>query len=72
MTTSVHNKSTLSKIDFEQSLKEVLSLQLAELKQLDDTGHLGQKGLNELLLGQISYLSGQAEDWVWTTKTLIS
>lgn len=71
MTTSVHNKSTLSKIDFEQSLKEVLSLQLAELKQLDDTGHLGQKGLNELLLGQISYLSGQAEDWVWTTNTLI-
>ncbi|MHA3081536.1 hypothetical protein [Acinetobacter sp. ANC 5502] len=71
MTTSVHNKSTLSKLDFEQSLKEVLSLQLAELKQLDDTGHLGQKGLNELLLGQIGYLAGQAQDWVWTTNTLI-
>lgn len=71
MTTSVHNKSTLSKIDFEHSLKEVLSLQLAELKQLDETGHLGPKGLNELLLGQISYLAGQAQDWVWTTNTLI-
>ncbi|ENU81472.1 hypothetical protein F975_00591 [Acinetobacter sp. ANC 3789] len=71
MTTSAHNKSTLSKLDFEQSLKEVLSLQLAELKQLDDTGHLGQKGLNELLLGQISYLAGQAQDWVWTTNNLI-
>ncbi|MHA3117400.1 hypothetical protein E0H86_15605 [Acinetobacter sp. ANC 4635] len=71
MTTSVHNKSTLNKLDFEQSLKEVLSLQLAELKQLDDTGHLGQKGLNELLLGQIGYLAGQAQDWVWTTNTLI-
>ncbi|MHA3056235.1 hypothetical protein E0H77_13300 [Acinetobacter sp. ANC 4633] len=71
MTTSVHNKSALNKIDFEHSLKEVLFLQLAELKQLDDTGHLGQKGLNELLLGQISYLSGQAQDWVWATNTLI-
>ena len=70
MTTSAQNQSELNKTDFERSLKEVLTLQLAELKQLDDIGHLGQKGINELLLGQDRYLSGQANDWVWATNTL--
>ncbi|WP_111896197.1 hypothetical protein [Acinetobacter sp. MB5] len=72
MTTSTQNKSSLKKADFEHSLKEILSLQLTELKQLDDTGHLGQKGLNELLLGQTNYLSGHADDWVWATNSLTS
>jgi hypothetical protein len=47
-----------------------LSLQFTELNQLDQTGSFGQTGLTELLLGQIEHLSGQAEDWVWSTNQL--
>ncbi|NAR50882.1 hypothetical protein [Acinetobacter haemolyticus] len=70
LTTSAHNQSTLSATELEMSLTEVLSLQLAELKQLDETGSFGQTGLTELLLGQVEHLSGQAEDWVWSTNQL--
>ncbi len=45
-------------------------LQLTELNQLDDTGGFGQNGLKELILGQVEHLSGQAEDWVWSTNHL--
>ena len=71
LTTSKHNQSTLSKTELEQNISEVLALQLTELKQLDQTGNFGNKGLGELLLGQIEHLSGQADDWVWSTNDLI-
>ncbi|WP_038343652.1 hypothetical protein [Acinetobacter sp. A47] len=70
LTTSAHNQSTLKAGELESSLSEVLALQLAELKQLDQTGSFGQTGLTELLMGQIEHLSGQAEDWVWSTNQL--
>ncbi|QER38641.1 hypothetical protein F2A31_02580 [Acinetobacter suaedae] len=70
LTTSPHNQSALNATELETSLTEVLSLQLAELKQLDETGSFGQTGLTELLLGQVEHLSGQAEDWVWSTNQL--
>ena len=71
LTTSPHNQSPLSKTELEQNISEVLALQLTELKQLDQTGNFGNKGLGELLLGQIEHLSGQADDWVWSTNDLI-
>ena len=71
LTTSPHNQSPLCKTELEQNISEVLSLQLTELKQLDQTGNFGNKGLGELLLGQIEHLSGQADDWVWSTNDLI-
>ncbi|WP_179989161.1 MULTISPECIES: hypothetical protein [unclassified Acinetobacter] len=71
LTTSPHNQSPLSKTELEQNISEVLALQLTELKQLDQTGNFGHKGLGELLLGQIEHLSGQADDWVWSTNDLI-
>lgn len=71
LTTSPHNQSPLSKTELEQNISEVLALQLTELKQLDQTGNFGNKGLAELLLGQIEHLSGQADDWVWSTNDLI-
>ncbi len=70
LTTSKHNKSALSPAELEPSISEVLSLQFTELNQLDQTGSFGQTGLTELLLGQIEHLSGQAEDWVWSTNQL--
>ncbi|MCH7336422.1 hypothetical protein [Acinetobacter sp. NIPH 2699] len=70
LTTSAHNQSTLSASELETSLTEVLSLQFTELRQLDQTGSFGPAGLTELLLGQIEHLSGQAEDWVWSTNQL--
>ncbi|EPG34732.1 hypothetical protein [Acinetobacter colistiniresistens] len=70
LTTSAHNQSTLKATELESSISDVLTLQLAELKQLDATGSFGQTGLTELLLGQIEHLSGQAEDWVWSTNQL--
>lgn len=70
LTTSPHNASQLSKTDLEQSLTTVLGLQFLELKQLDETGNLGEYGILELLVGQIEHLSGQADDWVWTTNEL--
>ena len=70
LTTSPHNKSTLAKNDMESSYTEILSLQFAELKQLDSTGNFGKNGLGELLLGQIEHLSGHAPDWVWSTNNL--
>jgi hypothetical protein len=71
LTTSDQNHSTLKKAEFEHTITEVLSLQLAELKQLDDTGHYGIKGLRELITGQVEHLSGQAADWIWSTSELI-
>ncbi|MGY5394036.1 hypothetical protein [Acinetobacter tandoii] len=70
LTTSDQNHSKLSKPEFERAMTEVLSLQLAELKQLDDTGNYGIKGLRELITGQVEHLSGQAEDWIWSTNEL--
>lgn len=70
LTTSPHNHSELKAAELENSVSEVLALQLAELKQLDQTGSFGQTGLTELLMGQIEHLSGQAEDWVWSTNHL--
>lgn len=70
LTTSPHNQSALKTTELENSLSEVLALQLAELKQLDQTGSFGQTGLTELLMGQIEHLSGQAEDWVWSSNQL--
>ena len=70
LTTSPHNKSTLAKNDMESNYTEILSLQFAELKQLDTTGNFGKNGLGELLLGQIEHLSGHAPDWVWSTNNL--
>jgi len=70
LTTSKHNQSTLKNSELEQSISEILTLQLAELNQLDETGGFGHNGLKELILGQIEHLSGQAEDWVWSTNQL--
>ena len=71
LTTSSKNQSSLPKEDLEQTVGEILRLQLAELKQLNDIGNLNIRGLHELILGQIEHLSGQASDWVWSTNELI-
>ena len=63
-------QSSLKPAELEASISEILTLQLTELKQLDETGSFGQTGLTELLTGQIEHLSGQAEDWVWSTNQL--
>ena len=71
LTTSSKNQSTLPKNELEPTVTEILRLQLAELKQLNDIGNLEIRGLRELLLGQIEHLSGQASDWVWLTNDLL-
>ncbi len=71
LTTSSKNQSTLPKNELESTVTEILKLQLAELKQLNDIGNLNIRGLHELILGQIEHLSGQASDWVWSTNDLI-
>ncbi|MFH7766744.1 hypothetical protein [Acinetobacter sp. BSP-28] len=70
LTTSSKNQSTLPKKELEQTVTEILTFQLAELKQLNDIGNLNIRGLHELILGQIEHLSGQAPDWVWSTNDL--
>ena len=70
LTTSSKNQSTLPKHELEPVVSEILKLQLAELKQLNDIGNLNTIGLHELILGQIEHLSGQASDWVWSTNDL--
>ena len=65
-----HRMKALDKKQLEQTISEILLLQLTELKQLDQTGNLGKIGLNELFTGQIEHLSGQADDWVWSTNQL--
>lgn len=53
----------------EQSLQTALDklfvLISSEIKQLDEAANLEQTGVSELLQGQIEYLQGQAEDWLW-------
>ena len=71
LTTSSSNQSELNRLELELSLSEIVFLQLSELKQLDEIGSLGKQGIKELLLGQIDYLSGQTDDWVWTTNKLV-
>ena len=51
LTTSSNNQSLLAKNELEQTVTEILKLQLAELKQLNDIGNLKIHGLHELLLG---------------------
>lgn len=70
LTTSDKNQSELKHHQFEQTVSEILNLQLIELKQLDDIGHYGENGMRELLMGQIEHLSGQAKDWVWSLSEL--
>ena len=70
LTTSSKNQSPLPKNELEPTVTEILKLQLAELKQLNDIGNLNIIGLRELILGQIEHLSGQASDWVWSTNDL--
>lgn len=70
LTTSTDNHSKLSKAELEFALGTILELQLAELKQLDQTAQLQISGMRELLLGQIEHLTGQAENWVWSTNNL--
>lgn len=70
LVTSSNNQSELTPKEQEQALMEILELQFSEIKQLDDTGNFGPTGLKELLAGQIEHLSGQADDWVWSTNQL--
>lgn len=70
LTTSKNNQSVLPKAQLENTMSEIVSLQLKELKQLDETAHFGVDGFRELFNGQIEYLSGQADDWVWLTNNL--
>lgn len=70
LTTRVENQSTLPKPKLEQLTSEIFHFQLTELKQLHDTGNHNQTSIQELLKGQIEHLSGQADDWVWTTNNL--
>jgi len=70
LATSPENQSTLDRAQLEQSTSEIFHLQLIELKQLHDTGNHSIHSIQELLTGQIEHLSGQADDWVWTTNKL--
>lgn len=70
LTTSPHNRSRLNKTELEQVIIELLEFQLKEIKQLDETGSFGQRGLHELILGQVEHLAGHADDWVWLTNDL--
>ena len=70
LATHSENQSTLDRNQLEQSTSEIFHLQLTELKQLHDTGNHNLNSIQELLTGQIEHLSGQANDWVWTTNNL--
>lgn len=71
LTTSPDNASHLNRHELEHITAEVFQLQLTELKQLHDTGNHNINSIRELLLGQIEHLSGQADDWVWSTNKLL-
>ncbi len=71
LTTSKENASTLGHAELEHVTAAVFKLQLDELKQLHDTGNLSLQNIRELLIGQIEHLSGQADDWVWSTNNLL-
>ncbi|CAM4057773.1 hypothetical protein [Acinetobacter pragensis] len=70
LTTSKENLSSLARPELEAVTAEIFRLQLTELKQLHDTGNHSLQSINELLIGQIEHLSGQANDWVWSTNKL--
>ncbi|MGA8883016.1 MAG: hypothetical protein WB445_05280 [Acinetobacter sp.] len=71
LTTSKENASTIPHAELEALTAAIFSLQLHELKQLHDTGSHNLQSIRELLLGQIEHLSGQADDWVWSTNNLL-
>lgn len=66
-----NNQSQLEPHELKTTIIEVLQFQLEEILQLETTGNFGQKGLKELLLGQIEHLSGHADNWVWLTNGLL-
>lgn len=71
LTTSKENASTMPHAELEALTAAIFSLQLHELKQLHDTGSHNLQSIRELLLGQIEHLSGQADDWIWSTNNLL-
>lgn len=70
LSTSKLNESSLERSTLEKNIFEILQVQVLELKQLHDTGGHNSNSIQELLLGQIEHLSGQADDWVWSTNNL--
>ena len=70
LTTNPSNASILERSELEHLTTEIFHLQLNELKQLHDTGSHSPQSIQELLNGQIEHLSGQADDWVWSTNNL--
>ncbi|WP_180085445.1 MULTISPECIES: hypothetical protein [unclassified Acinetobacter] len=70
LTTNPSNASILERSELEHLTTEIFHLQLNELKQLHDTGAHSPQSIQELLNGQIEHLSGQADDWVWSTNNL--
>ena len=70
LTTSKENASSLPRTELEELTAAIFKRQLTELKQLHDTGNHTLQSIRELLLGQIEHLSGQADNWVWSTNNL--
>ena len=70
LTTSKENASSLPRAELEELTAAIFKRQLTELKQLHDTGNHTLQSIRELLLGQIEHLSGQADNWVWSTNNL--
>ncbi|QXW25503.1 hypothetical protein KXJ74_14550 [Acinetobacter johnsonii] len=71
LTTSKENASSLPRAELEELTAAIFKRQLTELKQLHDTGNHTLQSIRELLLGQIEHLSGQADNWVWSTNNLL-
>ncbi|MEN3978484.1 hypothetical protein [Acinetobacter sp. CWB-B33] len=71
LTTSKENASSLPRTELEELTAAIFKRQLTELKQLHDTGNHTLQSIRELLLGQIEHLSGQADNWVWSTNNLL-
>lgn len=71
LTTSKENASSLPRAELEELTAAIFKRQLTELKQLHDTGNHTLQSIRELLLGQIEHLSGQVDNWVWSTNNLL-
>lgn len=55
---------------FASSNDKIASTLCAELRQLEQTAHLGSQGLFELIDGQLPWIQKQVENWFWDSTNL--
>ena len=57
--------NNMSAGQFKEATEQLYAYTASEIKTIDDSAHLAQAGVSELIQGQVDYLPNQAPDHTW-------